>query len=56
MIFWLVVAAAVAVTLALAWSKDRKRRADLAIDDGFTNAGERRRLETNPQYTVSGAR
>ena len=54
MMFWITVAAAVTVTLALAWRKDRKRRANLAINDGFANASERQSLEKDPQHTTSG--
>lgn len=54
MVFWSIVIAAVLVTLALAWNKDRKRRVLHSTSDGFGNNAEQRSLEDDHPVTAHG--
>ena len=45
MVFWSLVIAAIVITLALAWNKDRKRRTIRSSPDRFGNHAEQRFLE-----------
>ena len=52
MIRLILVIAAIVITLALAWNKDRKRRAIRSSPDGFGNHAEQRFLEEDHPVTV----
>ena len=52
MVFWSIVIAAIVITLALAWNKDRKRRTIRSSPDGFGNYAEQRFLEEDHPVTV----
>lgn len=50
--FWTIVIALIAIALALAWNKDRKRRAIRSSKDTFGNHSEQRFLEEDHGVTV----
>lgn len=52
--FWAIVIALIAIALALAWNKDRKRRAVRSPKDGFGNHAEQRHLEEHHGVTMHG--
>lgn len=54
MIFWTVVLVIVAITLWLAFKKDRDRRATHSSHDSFGNHAEQRFLEEDHGVTVHG--